>query len=142
MSENPTWTQILPNSVTTYVFDHAWADAFERNGLRYYPKGLSAVPFSPVTGPRLIAATHEERVMLARGAIELTKQLELSSLHVLFPQEQDLEALTEAGYMLREGVQFHWENAPGGYDSFDAFLATMSQDKRKKGKKARRRVCY
>jgi predicted N-acyltransferase len=123
-----------------YVFDHAWADAFERNGLRYYPKGLSAVPFSPVTGPRLIAATHEERVMLARGAIELTKQLELSSLHVLFPQEQDLEALTEAGYMLREGVQFHWENAPGGYDSFDTFLATMSHDKRKKVKQDRRRV--
>jgi hypothetical protein len=99
-----------------------------------------------VTGPRLIAATHEERVMLARGAIELTKQLELSSLHVLFPQEQDLEALTEAGYMLREGVQFHWENAsgasgaPDGYDSFDAFLATMSHDKRKKVKQDRRRV--
>jgi len=123
-----------------YVFDHAWAEAFERHGIKYYPKGLSAVPFSPVTGPRLIAAAHEDRVLLARGAIELTKQLELSSLHVLFPHEQDLEALTEAGYMLREGVQFHWENVPGGYPSFDAFLAAMSHDKRKKVKQDRRRV--
>ncbi len=123
-----------------YVFDHAWAQAFEQHGIKYYPKGLSAVPFSPVTGPRLIAGTHEDRVLLARGAIELTKQMELSSLHVLFPQEQDLEALTEAGYMLREGVQFHWENVPGGYESFDAFLATMSHDKRKKVKQDRRRV--
>jgi predicted N-acyltransferase len=114
-----------------YVFDHAWADAFERHGLRYYPKALSAVPFSPVTGPRLIAAHHEDRVLLARGAIELTRRLELSSLHVLFPHAQDVEALTDAGYMLREGVQFHWENLPGdGYANFDAFLATMSHDKR------------
>jgi uncharacterized protein len=124
-----------------YVFDHAWADAFERHGLRYYPKALSAVPFSPVTGPRLIAADHEDRVLLARGAIQFTKQLEISSLHVLFPQEDDIAALTDAGYMLREGVQFHWENAPGdGYENFDAFLATMSHDKRKKVKQDRRRV--
>lgn len=124
-----------------YVFDHAWADAFERHGIRYYPKALSAVPFSPVTGPRLIAANHADRVMLARGAIELTKRLELSSLHVLFAQQQDLEALTDAGYMLREGVQFHWENLPGdGYESFAAFLATMSHDKRKKVKQDRRHV--
>jgi predicted N-acyltransferase len=124
-----------------YVFDHAWADAFERHGIRYYPKAVSAVPFSPVTGPRLIAPDHADRVMLARGAIELTKRLELSSLHVLFPLEQDLEALTDAGYMLREGVQFHWENLPdGGYESFAAFLATMSHDKRKKVKQDRRHV--
>ena len=124
-----------------YVFDHAWADAFERHGIRYYPKALSAVPFSPVTGPRLIAANHEDRVMLARGAIELTKRLGLSSLHVLFPQAEDLEALTDAGYMLREGVQFHWENLPGdGYENFAAFLATMSHDKRKKVKQDRRHV--
>jgi predicted N-acyltransferase len=109
-----------------YVFDHAWADAFQRHGIRYYPKALSAVPFSPVTGPRLIAPNHEDRVTLARGAIELTKRLDLSSLHVLFPQAEDVEALTDAGYMLREGVQFHWENLPGdGYESFalDFFYA-------------------
>ena len=124
-----------------YVFDHAWADAFERNGLRYYPKGLSGVPFSPVTGPRLIAATHEERVMLARGAIELTKQLELSSLHVLFPQEQDLEALTEAATCCAKACSFTGKICPAtATKSFDAFLATMSHDKRKKVKQDRRRV--
>ncbi|MFM0741695.1 GNAT family N-acetyltransferase [Paraburkholderia xenovorans] len=121
-----------------YVFDHAWADAFKRHGLRYYPKLLSAVPFSPVTGPRLMALTHADRVLLARGAIQFAKQMEVSSLHVLFPHEADLEALTDAGYMLREGVQFHWENF--GYESFDEFLAKMSHDKRKKVKQDRRRV--
>lgn len=121
-----------------YVFDHAWADAFQRHGLRYYPKLLSAVPFSPVTGPRLLAATHADRVMLARGAVELARQLKVSSIHVLFPHEADLEALTDAGYMLREGVQFHWENF--GYESFDEFLSKMSHDKRKKVKQDRRRV--
>jgi predicted N-acyltransferase len=121
-----------------YVFDHAWADAFQRNGVRYYPKLLSAVPFSPVTGPRLLAATHDDRVLLARGAIALMQQLDVSSLHVLFPAESDLGALTEAGCMLREGVQFHWENA--GYADFDAFLAAMSHDKRKKVRQDRRRV--
>ncbi|MFM0627771.1 GNAT family N-acetyltransferase [Paraburkholderia xenovorans] len=121
-----------------YVFDHAWADAFKRHGLRYYPKLLSAVPFSPVTGPRLLATTHADRVLLARGAVELAKQMDISSLHVLFPHEAELEAFTDAGYMLREGVQFHWENL--GYKSFDEFLSKMSHDKRKKVKQDRRRV--
>ncbi|MFL9898879.1 GNAT family N-acetyltransferase [Paraburkholderia fungorum] len=121
-----------------YVFDHAWADAFQRHGLRYYPKLLSAIPFSPVTGPRLLAPTHADRVLLARGAIQLAKQMEVSSLHVLFPHEADLEALTDAGYMLREGVQFHWENF--NYESFDDFLSKMSHDKRKKVKQDRRKV--
>ncbi|WJF89421.1 GNAT family N-acetyltransferase [Paraburkholderia bonniea] len=121
-----------------YVFDHAWADAFQRHGLRYYPKLVSAVPFSPVTGPRLLAATHTARVLLARGAIALAQQLEVSSIHVLFSHEADLQALTEAGYMLREGVQFHWENA--AYTSFDTFLALMNHDKRKKIRQDRRRV--
>ncbi|WP_246174059.1 GNAT family N-acetyltransferase [Paraburkholderia hayleyella] len=121
-----------------YVFDYAWAEAFERHGLRYYPKLVSAVPFSPVTGPRLLAATHAARVLLARGAIALAMQLGVSSLHVLFTHEADLPALTEAGYMLREGVQFHWSNV--AYTSFEAFLAQMSQDRRKKIRQDRRRV--
>ncbi|MCG5078679.1 GNAT family N-acetyltransferase [Paraburkholderia tagetis] len=121
-----------------YVFDHAWADAFQRHGLRYYPKLLSAVPFSPVTGPRLLAPTHADRVLLAQGAIQLAKQLDVSSIHVLFSNEDDIEALRDAGYMLREGVQFHWENF--GYKTFDEFLSKMSHDKRKKVKQDRRRV--
>ncbi len=121
-----------------YVFDHAWAEAFERHGLPYYPKLLCAVPFTPVAGPRLLAASHEDRVLLARAAIEVARQAGVSSLHVLFPREDDRRALREAGYMMREGVQFHWRNA--GYADFDAFLSAMSHDKRKKIRQDRKKV--
>ncbi|MES2348399.1 MAG: GNAT family N-acetyltransferase [Pseudomonadota bacterium] len=121
-----------------YVFDHAWADAFHRNGIPYYPKLLSAVPFTPVTGSRLLAHTQEDRQLLARAALQVARQLDTSSLHILFPDEQDRQALAEAGFMLREGVQFHWENA--GYADFDAFLSSMKMEKRKKLKQDRRRV--
>lgn len=116
-----------------YVFDHGWADAFARHGIQYYPKLLSAVPFTPVTGPRLLAPTHADRVLLARGAIEFAKQLEVSSIHVLFSHEDDLDALTDAGFMLREGVQFHWENF--GYKTFDEFSRRC---RTKKGRRSSR----
>ncbi|MDM9558049.1 MULTISPECIES: GNAT family N-acetyltransferase [Bordetella] len=121
-----------------YVFDYAWADAFERHGLRYYPKLLAAVPFTPVGGPRLLAAGPAERLALARGLIELARGLEVSSLHVLFPDARDLAALREAGYLVREGVQFHWNNA--GYADLDAFLAALNHDKRKKIRQDRKKV--
>lgn len=121
-----------------YVFDHAWADAFHRNGIPYYPKLLSAVPFTPVTGSRLLARTAEDRLLLAQAAVQAARQLETSSLHILFPNADDKQALADAGYMLREGVQFHWENA--GYADFDAFLGSMKMDKRKKLRQDRRRV--
>jgi hypothetical protein len=121
-----------------YVFDYAWADAYERHGLRYYPKLLAAVPFTPVAGARLLAASHADRLLLAHGLIEAAKTLEVSSLHLLFPRDADLAALREAGYLIREGVQFHWRNA--GYESFDQFLATMSHDKRKKIRQDRKKV--
>ncbi|OWT70317.1 MULTISPECIES: GNAT family N-acetyltransferase [unclassified Achromobacter] len=121
-----------------YVFDQAWAEAFERHGLDYYPKLLAAVPFTPVSGPRLLARTHADRVLLARGAVELTQSLKLSSLHVLFPQAEDQRALEEAGYLVRQGVQFHWEDA--AYGNFDAFLAALSHDKRKKIRQDRKKV--
>jgi predicted N-acyltransferase len=121
-----------------YVFDHAWAEAFEKYGLSYYPKLLAAVPFTPVTGPRLLAATHEDRVLLAHGAVELARSLKLSSLHVLFPCDEDLRALREAGYLVRHGLQFHWENR--GYDGMDGFLAALSHDKRKKIRQDRKKV--
>ncbi|MGU9989609.1 N-acetyltransferase [Bordetella avium] len=121
-----------------YVFDYAWADAYERHGLRYYPKLLAAVPFTPVSGPRLLAAHAPARAALARGLIELTAALKLSSLHVLFADQTDIEALREAGCMLREGVQFHWRNA--GYTNFDAFLASFNHDKRKKLRQDRKKV--
>jgi predicted N-acyltransferase len=121
-----------------YVFDHAWADAFHRNGIPYYPKLLSAVPFTPVTGGRLLARTAEDRQLLARAAVQVAQQLGTSSLHILFPDDQDKQALADAGYMLREGVQFHWENQD--YADFDAFLASMKMEKRKKIRQDRKRV--
>ncbi|MCV4225134.1 GNAT family N-acetyltransferase, partial [Pseudomonas aeruginosa] len=121
-----------------YVFDYAWADAYARNGLPYYPKLLSAVPFTPVGGARLLAHTHADRLLLARGLIQLARQFEVSSLHVLFPSDDDLLALREAGYLIRAGVQFHWRNA--GYAGFDDFLAAFSHDKRKKIRQDRKKV--
>ncbi|MRW92907.1 GNAT family N-acetyltransferase [Duganella sp. FT80W] len=121
-----------------YVFDQGWADAFQRNGIAYYPKLLSAIPFTPVTGNRILARSAEERVLLARVALQVARQMGTSSLHILFPSAQDRAALVEAGYMMREGVQFHWENHD--YADFDAFLATMKMEKRKKLRQDRRRV--
>ncbi|RBL82315.1 GNAT family N-acetyltransferase [Streptomyces cavourensis] len=121
-----------------YVFDYAWADAFQRHGLRYYPKLLSAIPFTPVTGPRLLAANDEDRDTLVRGLVAFAEDVQVSSLHLLFPDATDLRALREAGFMVRESVQFHWTNAD--YADFDAFLATMSHDKRKKIRQDRKKV--
>lgn len=121
-----------------YVFDHAWADAFHRHRIPYYPKLLSAVPFTPVTGSRILASNNADRMLLARAAIQVAQSLGTSSLHVLFPDEVDRLALAEAGYMLREGVQFHWEN--NGYADFEAFLSSLKAEKRKKLRQDRRRV--
>ena len=124
------------HSYGEYVFDWAWADAYERSGLDYYPKLLSAVPFSPVTGPRLLAADAAARRRLIEAAIELARGV--SSLHVLFPPGDEARELESAGLMLRRGVQFHWSNP--GYRDFDDFLATLTHDKRKKIRQERRRV--
>ena len=120
-----------------YVFDHAWARAFEQHGLPYYPKLLSAIPFTPVNGPRLLAQHHEDRVLLAREAINLCQQNNISSLHVLFPQEADQKALVEAGFLLRHSIQFHWNNQ--GYTCLDDFLGSLTQQKRKKLKQDRKK---
>ncbi len=121
-----------------YVFDHGWARAFAQHGLSYYPKLLAAVPFTPVPGPRLLATSHADRVLLARHATALAQQNELSSVHVLFPSEADRLALRAAGFMFRENVQFHWRNE--GYRSMDDFLRRFSQQKRKKIKQDRKKV--
>ncbi len=121
-----------------YVFDYAWADAFQRHGMRYYPKLLSAIPFTPVTGPRLLARTDEDRDTLVRGLVAFAEEIGVSSLHLLFPDDADLRALRAAGFMVRESVQFHWTNP--GYADFEAFLAAMSHDKRKKIRQDRKKV--
>ena len=96
------------------------------------------MPFTPVGGAHLLAHTHADRLLLARGLIQLARQFEVSSLHVLFPSDDDLLALREAGYLIRAGVQFHWRNA--GYAGFDDFLAAFSHDKRKKIRQDRKKV--
>lgn len=121
-----------------YVFDQGWAEAYARHGLPYYPKLLSAIPFTPVSGARLLASNQEDRTALARGLIELARRLNLPSLHLLFPRDEDLAALRQAGYLLREGIQFHWRNA--GYRDMDDFLAAFNHDKRKKIRQDRKKV--
>jgi len=126
------------HSYGEYVFDWAWADAYERHGLAYYPKLLCAVPFTPAAGARLLARDDATRASLARALLDTAKNSEVSSLHVLFPPEEDARALRALGLLERTGVQFHWRNE--GYPTFDAFLAALSHDKRKKIRQERRRV--
>jgi len=119
-----------------YVFDWAWADAYARHGLEYYPKLLCAVPFTPVTGPRLLAADDAARGALAAAALAAAR--EFSSLHVLFAPQPEAQLLRDAGMLLRRTVQFHWTNED--YGDFDAFLARMSHQRRKNIRQERRRV--
>jgi predicted N-acyltransferase len=128
------------HSYGEYVFDWAWADAYQRHGLEYYPKLLCAVPFTPVTGPRLLAPSAAARATLARAALEMAR--EVSSLHVLFPPEAEATLLEGAGMMLRRTVQFHWQNAQegGGYADFEDFLSRLTAHRRKVIRQERRRV--
>jgi predicted N-acyltransferase len=126
------------HSYGEYVFDWAWADAYHRHGLAYYPKGVVAVPFTPVPGPRLLARDDAARRALVTALLGEAGRLGLSSLHVLFPEPADSEALQAAGLLRRRGVQFHWHNA--GWADFDAFLAALAQPKRKKIRAERRKV--
>ena len=123
------------HSYGEYVFDHAWAHAFERAGGRYYPKLQVASPFSPVPGPRLLVRG-VPRSALAAGLAQACRELKLSSVHVTFCTEQDWTELGEAGWLQRLGTQFHWENA--GYADFEAFLAALNARKRKTIRRERR----
>jgi hypothetical protein len=126
------------HSYGEYVFDWAWADAYHRHGLSYYPKLLVAVPFTPVPGSRLLAVDDEARSALAQALRALAQQTQASSLHVLFGDEADQAALAAAGCTARAGVQFHW-TASGDAD-FPALLARLHRDKRKKIQQEQRRV--
>ncbi len=129
---------VKSHSYGEYVFDWAWAEAYQRHGLDYFPKLLAAVPFTPCTGGRLLAKTSADRKLLVDGLISLAEQSDVSSLHVLFPNSDDHQLLIDKGMMPRTSIQFHWQNA--GYKNFDDFLALMSHDKRKKVKQERRKV--
>ena len=155
------------HSYGEYVFDHAWANAYAQHGLDYYPKALVAVPFTPVPGARLLAKTAQDRAALVQGLIAWCEQEKLSSLHLLFANDDDVLACEKSGLMLRHTVQFHWknlaptllaspsalppeganfsrggpsENSECGYASFDDFLNTLAQEKRKKIRQERRKV--
>jgi predicted N-acyltransferase len=121
-----------------FVFDWAWADAYRRHGLNYYPKLVCCAPFSPVPGPRLLATNDADRAVLIQAAMRLTRDLGCSSFHVLFPTEADHAALNAQPLLHRSGFQFHWRNA--GYATFDDFLAALSHDKRKKIRQERKKL--
>jgi len=132
---------IKGHSQGEYIFDHGWADAFARAGGQYYPKLLSAVPFTPVTGPRFLVAPDQDAAtaidVLLQGAQEVMRRYKLSSLHVNFLTETQAEAATLSGDMLlRLGEQFHWRN--DDYADFEAFLAALNSRKRKAIRKERR----
>ncbi|WP_438852230.1 GNAT family N-acetyltransferase [Brevundimonas nasdae] len=128
------------NSQGEYVFDHSWADAYERAGGRYYPKLLSAVPFTPATGPRFLSHPDTDaatvRTALLQGALTLVERLGVSSLHVNFPVETEWSAMAEAGLLPRQDIQFIWRN--DGYQTFDDFQAALSANRRKTIKRERR----
>ena len=126
------------HSYGEYVFDWAWANAYEQHSLPYYPKAVLAVPFTPVPGARLLARTDRARAALLEALLAWCRSQELSSLHLLFGSDEDVTACRAAGLMLRHTVQFHWRN--DGFGSFDAFLASLAQEKRKKVRQERRKV--
>ena len=125
-----------------FVFDWSWADAYERAGLDYYPKLVSAVPYTPANGARLLVEGGGDSAAVRRALVDaalgFAREAGLSSWHVLFPMDEERAALREAGLLERKSCQFHWHN--DGYETFDDFLARFSSAKRKKAKRERRRI--
>jgi len=121
-----------------FVFDWSWAQAYEQAGLDYYPKLVSSIPFTPAPSSRLLVSDDVYIPKLIDTARKLAEEEGHSSLHVLFPEERELQHLRAGGLQLRKDCQFHWHNR--SYDSFDDFLATFSSAKRKKARRDRRRV--
>jgi len=129
------------NSYGEFVFDWAWADAYRRQGLDYYPKLVSASPYTPVTGPKLLLAPDAPpgtAAALLQAGRRVAEEMKVSSLHWLFPPTEQAELMRESGLMIRTGCQFHWENR--GYRDFDHYLSHFSSAKRKQVKRERRRV--
>jgi predicted N-acyltransferase len=129
------------HSYGEYVFDWAWADAYQRHGVAYYPKLLGAVPFTPVPGSRLLARDEATRTLLLQTLLQFARSVGLSSAHLLFLSLADQAACRSAGWLLREGVQFHWTQRPAQpYADFADFTASLQREKRKKIAQERRRV--
>jgi len=126
------------HSYGEYVFDWSWAEAYERSGLSYYPKLLVAVPFTPITGARLISSDPEVQAMIIQAMERQMQQHDLSSAHVIFTDESSSAALKASHWLRRDGVQFRWHNE--NFRDFDDFLSHLSHDKRKKIKQERKKV--
>ncbi len=121
-----------------YVFDHSWADAWERAGGSYYPKLQISVPFTPATGPRVLAQNDDDARIMLRGAEALVAAEDLSSAHATFIMPEQRDLFSEAGWLIRQDIQFHWTNR--GFADFDAFLDTLASRKRKAIRKERARA--
>ena len=119
-----------------YIFDYSWADAFERAGGRYYPKMLSAIPFTPATGRRLLVASSEHESALVSGAAQIASEMNISSVHLNFLDQAAWRRRGDEGWLLRTHKQYHWQNQ--GYKTFDDFLDCLSSKKRKNIKRERR----
>ncbi len=129
------------HSYGEYVFDWAWADAYQRHGLAYYPKLAGAVPFTPVPGPRLLARDATGRRVLLRAMQQLAREAKFSSAHLLFLDEADQHAARDEGWMMRSTVQFHWtQREPNRFADFADLLASLQREKRKKIQQERRKV--
>ncbi|HID81594.1 MAG TPA: N-acetyltransferase [Chromatiales bacterium] len=129
------------NSYGEFVFDHAWADAYERHGLRYFPKLVSAIPYTPATGQRLLATENrfeEISGILVNTLLELANEMEVSSFHCLFPEAQEIDFFAQQQFLIRHDVQFHWQNK--NYQSFEEFLTSLNPKKRKNIRQERRKV--
>ena len=126
------------HSYGEYVFDWAWADAYQRSGMDYYPKLLSAIPFSPITSSRLLSHQPAVQLLMIKALENMLRQNQLSSAHVLFPDENNAAQFEAAGWLKRTGVQFRWQNK--NYQHFEEFLATLSHDKRKKIHQERKKI--
>ena len=126
------------HSYGEYVFDHSWADAFQQHGLNYYPKMISAIPFTPLTGRRLLSNDIEVKKAMIKAVEKILVEYKISSCHILFPDKKDHELFNEMGWLSRKGVQFKWHN--DSYQTFNEFLQTLSHDKRKKIKQERKKI--
>jgi predicted N-acyltransferase len=133
---------IKSNSYGEFVFDHAWADAYQRSGQRYYPKLVSAIPYTPAYGERLLVAADADvqriRELMAEATREMAEESGFSSMHWLFTTREEGDLLRSMGMLERLGVQFHWSNQ--GYESFDEFLDQLTAKRRKNIKQERRKV--
>ena len=129
---------IKSHSYGEYVFDWAWADAYQRSGLDYYPKLLCAIPFTPVGGPRLLTDDEHTKSLLIKSAIQFAEANEFSSFHCLYPAEDEKNSWTQQSMMKRKSFQFHWMNK--GYITFDEFLSSMNHQKRKKIRQEREKL--